>query len=326
MCIRDSLLGCVTRDIQFVVMACSNLPPEPRGFTNFSGTGILVDSLTIEVCVGNTFSFELEYPDPDTGDTVSLFSNITTILPGAQLTHTPGNPGKLNVTWTTTSGTPPFNTFSVTGIDDACPMFGLTSATYVIKVTESTYAGPDQSICQGVQWAQLNATGGTIFNWSVLSGSPIDTVPTSPGYNMTCQNCTSPQVSPQTTTTYLLTSNLSTTCQNTDTITITAAPNYTAFSGPDTITCSIDSMQLFAGASIGGSFTYKWDNMLRLDDHTIQNPVAQSPISTTYNVTMTSADGCIKTATNTVAKVPPIPVPTIAVSYTHLTLPTIYSV
>ena len=250
-------MGCVTRDIQFVVMSCSNNPPSIEGFKNFSGTGILVDSTTIEVCVGNTFSFDIEYPDPDAGDIVSLFSNVSTILPGATVSYTNGNPGLMSVTWTTQSGTPPFNTFSVTGVDDACPLFGLVSGSFVIKVTPSTYAGPDKSVCQGVEWTQLNAVGGTIFNWSVLSGSPIDTVPTSPTYNMTCQNCTSPIVSPQTTTTYLLTSNLSTTCQNTDTITITAAPNYVAFSGPDTVICTVDSLQMYSGASIPGNFTYK---------------------------------------------------------------------
>ena len=305
------LKGCVTRDIQFVVIACSNLPPTAGGFLNFAGSGILVDSTTIEVCVGNSFSFDLEFPDPDTLDIVTLSSNISTVLPGAIITNTPGNPAIMNVTWTTASGSAPFNSFSVTAYDDACPLFGLVSSSYVIKVTQSTYAGPDQAICQGVQWAQLNGSGGTIFNWSVLSGSPIDTVPTSPGFNMTCQNCTSPQVSPQTTTTYILTSNLSTTCQNTDTITITAAPNYVPFSGPDTVTCSVDSMQLYAGASIPGTFTYAWDNIIRLSDPSSQNPMSLAPTTTTYNVTMTSPDGCIKTATNTVGKVPPIPVPTI---------------
>lgn len=305
------LLGCVTRDIQFVVITCTNAPPQIEGFKNFSGTGILVDSTTIEVCVGNTFSFDIEYPDPDATDIVSLFSNITSVLPGAIVTYTPGNPGVMSVTWTTQSGTPPFNSFSVTGVDDACPLFGLVSGSFVIKVTQSTYAGPDQSICEGVQWAQLNGSGGTVFNWSVLTGSPIDTVPTSPGFNMSCQNCVSPTVSPQTTTTYVLTSNLSTTCQNTDTITITAAQNYVAFSGPDTVTCSVDSLQLFAGASIPGTFTYRWDNIKRLSSDTVQSPLALAPTTTTYNVTMTSADGCIKTASNVVGKVPPIPIPTI---------------
>jgi gliding motility-associated-like protein len=313
-----ALLGCVRRDIQFEVISCSNLSPLWSGFKNFTGSGLMVDSTTIEVCVGNNFSFDLEYIDPDTGDIVNLFSNVATVLPGAVVTYTPGNPGVMSVSWTTTSGTPPFNSFSVTGLDDACPLYGLVSASYVIKVTPSTYAGPDQSVCQGVQWAQLNGAGGTVFNWTVLSGSAIDTVPTSPTFNMTCQNCPSPSVSPQTTTTYILTSNLSTTCQNTDTITITAAPNYVPFSGPDTTVCSVDSMQLFAGASIGGAFTYQWDQILRLSDNTVQSPKTLAPVTTTYTVTMTSPDGCIKTASNTIGKVPPIPIPTILADPTNI--------
>ena len=312
------LKGCVTRDIQFVVIPCSNVSPTWGGIQNFSGNGILVDSTTIEVCVGNAFSFDLLFPDPDTADIVTLFTNITTILPGATVIMTPGNPATMNVTWTTSSGTAPFNSFSVTAIDDACPTFGLVSTSYVIKVTASTYAGQDQAICQGVQWAQLNGVGGTVFNWSVLSGSPIDTVVTSPTYNATCQNCPSPQFSPQQTTTYVLTSNLSTTCQNTDTVTITAAPNYVAFAGPDTVTCSIDSMQLSASASIGGTFTYRWNQILHISDDTIADPWTLPPSTTTYTVTMTSPDGCIKSASATIGKVPPIPVPTALASPQNL--------
>lgn len=305
--ITGELKGCITRDIQFVVITCSNTPPEWRGFSNFNGTGVLVDSTTIEVCVGNNFSFELEYPDANPTDIVTATSNIATVLPGAVITNTPGNPAIIHVDWTTQSGTPPFNSFAVSVSDDACPIFGITSASYVIKVVTSTYAGLDKSICEGVEWAQLNAQGGSIFNWSVLSGSPIDTVVTSPGFNMTCQNCDAPQVSPQTTTTYVVTSNLSTSCQNTDTITITAAQNYVASSGPDTVVCSTDSMNLFSSATIPGPFTYAWDNYIRVSSDTVQNPKTFSTITTTYTVTMTSADGCVKTASNTIGKVPPVP-------------------
>lgn len=305
------LLGCVTRDIQFIVIPCTNIPPTYAGFKNFSGAGNLIDSLTIEVCVGNTFSFDLEFPDADILDTVDITSNITTVLPGAIVTITRGNPAIMNVTWTTQPGTSPFNVFSVSATDDACPLFGLVSSSYVIQVIKSTYAGPDKSVCKGVEWSPLQATGGTVFNWSVLSGSPIDTIPTSPTYNMTCQNCDAPVVSPQQTTTYIVTSNLSSSCRNTDTITITAAANYIAFAGPDTVVCTLDSMQLDASTSIPGVYTYSWSNRAQLSDFSVQNPKAFSSVTSTYNVTVTSSDGCIKTASNTIGKVPTIPIPTI---------------
>ena len=298
------LKGCITRDIQFVVISCSNQQPVLSGISNFSGTGTLVDSTTIAVCVGDSISFDIQYSDPNMGDTVSLTSNLTSVLPGANVTYTNGNPGIMNVTYTIPPGTSPFNSFSVQGIDNACPIYGVVSGAYVIKASPSTYAGPDQAICQGAEWAQLNATGGTSFNWSVHSGSPIDTVPTSPGFNMTCINCPNPKVSPQTTSTYIVQSNDTSLCYHTDTITITAAPNYTAHAGPDTTVCSVNSMQLYCGASIGGNFTYRWSPTTRVSNDTIQNPFTSTSSTTTYTVTMTSADGCVKTASNTIGKVP----------------------
>tara|TARA_R110002050_G_scaffold221441_1_gene357286 strand:- start:70290 stop:75584 length:5295 start_codon:yes stop_codon:yes gene_type:complete len=313
------LKGCVTRDIQFVVIACTNHSPTANGISNFTGAGALVDSLTVEVCVGDRFEFDVYFPDIDTLDTVSLFTNVTTVLPGAITTVTPGNPATIHIDWTTAPGTPPINVFSVTAYDDACPLYGFASNSYKIKVIQSTYAGPDQAVCQGVEWRQLFATGGDTFVWSVLSGSPLDTVATSAGYNATCKNCASPIVSPQTTTTYLVTSNLSSSCYNTDTVTVRAASNFIATAGPDTIICHPDSFALFATGNIPGSFTYRWNQVKLLSDYTSGTPmtlppVSSSPVYTNYVVTMTSDSGCIKSDTASIIKLPPVPIPTIVPS------------
>ena len=302
-----ALKGCVIRDIQFEVIACQNSSPTSSNYKNFTGTGILADTTTINVCVGDFISFDLEFPDPNTSDVVDLTTNITSVLPGSNVTITKGNPAKMHVEWITQPGSAPFNVFSVTAKDNSCPIFGLTSASYIVSVTPSTYAGPDKAICTGVEWTKLKASGGTVFQWSVLSGSAIDTVATSAGFNMTCKNCKNPSVSPQTTTTYVVTSDLAGSCRNTDTVIVTAATNYIAASGPDTILCTADSLDLWAEASIGGNYSYKWDNIRRVSDDKIQYPRTFSPITTTYTVTMTSDEGCVKSASNTIKRIPQIP-------------------
>ncbi|UTW67999.1 gliding motility-associated C-terminal domain-containing protein [bacterium SCSIO 12643] len=304
------LKACVTRDIQFVVISCSNQQPlaPPGGISNFQGTGLQVGPDSVEVCVGNWFSFDLVFTDPDAADTVSLFSNIATVLPGATVTTTPGNPATISVSWIAQAGSAPFNTFTVTGVDDACPTPGLVTASYNVIVVPSTYAGPDLTICQGTQWAQMGAVGGTVFTWSVLSGSPIDTVPSSPGYNATCQTCQFPSFSPNVTTTYIVTSNLSGTCVNVDTVVVNVAPNFNLTMPNDTLICSVDDYPLQISTDQPSfSYTYKWSPSSSLDYDTVMVPLANPSDPTNYTVTVTSAGGCKKTGSVFIDLSPPFP-------------------
>jgi len=68
------------------VLDCpSNLQPEINSplITNFSGGGVLVDSNSIEVCVGIPVYFDLTASDLDTADTLMLTTNLSTAIPGA---------------------------------------------------------------------------------------------------------------------------------------------------------------------------------------------------------------------------------------------------
>ena len=312
-----ALKGCVTRDIQFVVINCTNNTVSIGNITNFDGKGggaYLLDSLTIAACVGDSMEFDIVFMDPDTADSITLSSNILAALPGSQVTYIHGNPATAHVKWNATSGLPPYNPFTLAGVDDACPTPGVATGSYAIDIIKSTYAGPDVAICRGEQWAVMNAVGGDTFVWNVVSGSPIDTVVTSATYNATCRNCASPSFSPQLTTVYEVVSNLSSGCKNRDTLTLTSAPSFVASAGPDTIYCGRDSIQLWSSATIGGKFTYRWDQAKITPDYLVQNPKTLPPLSselivTNYSVTMTSAAGCVKTASTTVSKVPPVPNP-----------------
>ena len=304
--------GTSIRDVQVVVQNCSNLQPEidAPGIYNFTGSGTQIDSNTVDVCIGDSFSFDVAISDPDTQQTVSLFHNIYSALDStAVVTITNGNPAVINVKWIAQPGSPPFTSFSITGIDDACPVVGLVSGVFNINIFPSTYAGPDESICQGTQWQQLNAVGGNNFTWYVISGSPIDTVPTSPNFNMTCWHCDNPSVSPQMTTTYGVFSDLvSASCKSRDTVTVVVNPNFNLTMHNDTIICPIDSIMIpLSTDEPGFSYTYQWSPAAYMDNDTIYNPTVLPLAPTNFRVTVTAAGGCVKEDMTFVNLSPPFP-------------------
>ncbi len=297
------LKGTVCRDIQFIVQTCTNLQPSLAGggIQNFSGTGVQIDSNSVEVCVGNNFSFDIQFNDPDPNDTVDLTHNIAQVLPGATVTVTPGNPATLTVSWLATPVPGNFLIFNVEAQDDACPVAGISAANFDITIIPATYAGPDQTICLGSQSAPLSAVGGSMFTWNVISGDPINPS------NFSCNPCANPVASPSVTTTYQVVSNLSGTCVNVDTVTVFVAPDYDITLPPDTLICSIQDIQLYANPDQSGQYTWQWSQGSSLNFDTVQAPIANPSENTTYVVTVTSSLGCVKSDTVTVSLSPPFP-------------------
>lgn len=289
---NGNLLGTVMRDIQFIVQNCSNqVPVPPAGATNFSGNGSQLGPFAFEVCEGDQICFDLTFTDPDATDSLGYITNLMQVLPGATMNIVGANPSTVSICWLAQPGSNPFNAF-VMGVDDnACPVSGLTSQTVSVNVINSTYAGPDQIIC-GTQVAQLQATGGTSFTWSVISGDPIVV-----GTNFSCNNCDNPVASPAVTTTYEVVSNLSGGCVNIDTVTVSVVPDFTYSLTQSTgVSCLLEDVQLDITTNPTGSFTYDWSPATFLDDATISNPVMtpSSPGTYDYFVDIVSPDGCLK--------------------------------
>ncbi|HIA35977.1 MAG TPA: PKD domain-containing protein, partial [Flavobacteriales bacterium] len=144
---------------------------------------------------------------------------------------------------------------------------------------------------------QLGVTGGSIFNWS-------------PSTSLSCTTCPNPTASPSTTTTYIVTSDLSSTCKNSDTVTVFVVPDIVVIAGPDNTICLNGSSQLSAAASPPGQgpFTYSWSPTIGLSNPNIANPTASPTGTTTYTVTVTSAAGCSMSddVTVTVSGVAPV--------------------
>ncbi len=166
------LLGCIIRDIQFVVIPCSNQAPQPpiNGISSFSGTGSLIANDSVLVCIGNTFSFDIVFTDADTADSVVLVTNVTQVIPGATAVITNGNPATVTISGVATAAMPIINTFIVNANDGACPIPATATAGYniIVQPLPIVDAGADQIICKddvpiNISAAVQFATGGT---WS----------------------------------------------------------------------------------------------------------------------------------------------------------------
>lgn len=303
---QGNLIGSVMRDIQFVVRNCGNVVPDPAAgaISNLTGAAVQTSPFAIELCEGVTFSFTATYTDPNPGDSLMVTSNIATVLPGATLTTSGANPMIATVTWTAPGGSANTNTsFSITVSDGACPIVGQQTFVYDVNVQPRTLGGPDHIIC-GPQTATLNGTGGSVFVWSVISGPPMVE-----GVNFSCDTCANPVASPASTTVYEVVSDLSGTCINRDTVTVTVVPDFsfTTTQSTDTL-CFQQSAQFNIAGSPSGAYTYLWSPATYLDSTTLANPTSTPTVPGTYNyyVGITSPFGCLKKDTVTITVLPEI--------------------
>lgn len=301
------LKGSIMRDILFVVQTCTNQQPDPNGpIIDFSGQGAILDSNSIEICVGESFQFKVPITDPDTADTLSLISNIEKILPNSSFTYQSfGDSAVATISWSAVPTPGNFYSFYIEANDGACPVPGLFYSTYDITIVPSTFVGPDLSICQGTQTANINTFGGTQFNWTALPGGD----PLVVGTNFDCDTCQNVVASPNLTTTYVVVTDLSSTCKNTDTITVTVAPNFnTSITAPDTV-CELISKQLVVTPSDPNFvYSYNWSFGQFLSNDTIANPVITTlPVTTSFVATVSSAAGCTKRDTVKISVANPFP-------------------
>lgn len=251
------------RDVQFIVIdSCANLAPmqDTNGVLNLSGTGAQVGPNEIEVCVGQNFAFDVAVFDLDTSggysnDSLTIQCNIDQVLPGATWSVNGTNPDTVHIEWNAVPVNQTFVPFNITVEDDFCPVTGFNIFNYIIRIVPTTYLGPDTAICS-MDTITLDAHGGDTFYWSVLYGDPI-----SVGTNFGCVQCQQPWINPQQTTAYVVTSNLSSTCGNTDTIVVEVFDQFNVTFEPanggtvDTVVyCATDPLDTLVPYTPGGTF------------------------------------------------------------------------
>jgi len=174
----------------------------------------------------------------------------------------------------------------------------ITFSTYCTNTAEVTVtvnpipvadAGPDQAICIG-ETTQMAGSGGTTYQWV----PPIALAdPTDPNTDAT----------PTITQTYTLIVEDNIGCTNTDEMTLTVNPLPQANAGPNYEICIGESVVLQGS----GGTVYQWDPAIYLDDANAQLPVSTAEATTTYTLTVTDNNSCVKTDETTVT-VNPLPI------------------
>ena len=289
-----NLISTTMRDIQFVVLNCTNTVPNLNAgqITNLVGNAVLTGPNSIDICEGNTFSFTAVYTDPNVGDSLFVNTNIGLVLPNSSYTVSGFNPLTVVYTWNVPPGSAGTNTTFIVQIEDnACPITGMQTFVYDINVLDRTLAYPQQTIC-GNQSAQLFASGGSVFTWQDLSGNII---PVSPQFS--CNPCANPLVRPLTTTTYVVVSNLVGSCINSDTVTVTVAPDFTLnISQSQSSACLLQPIQLQANVNPPGAYSYFWTPQSVMSNPNIANPVANYNQSGSHTVYLSAQSpfGCVK--------------------------------
>ena len=132
---QGNLIGTVMRDMQFVIIPCSNTPPDPATGTLTNNTaGVITASYALDACGIGPFCFDLVIVDPDSTQTVALESNVLAAMDGATFTYTGTNPVTATVCWDPAGYLDPFVNFQITATDDACPVTAFSTYAYSIAV------------------------------------------------------------------------------------------------------------------------------------------------------------------------------------------------
>ncbi|MEZ4824682.1 MAG: gliding motility-associated C-terminal domain-containing protein [Bacteroidia bacterium] len=282
------LIGSTMRDIQMVVIFCTNQVPIINTPTNVSGG--LFNGNTFSVCVGSTLSFNILITDPDAADTLSIFNTITNAIPNASMTFSGVNPVTGTFSWTTTLADTGNYFFSISAGDNGCPIIGKANTGYNIIVNDGQILPPNQTlICPATD---------TVVQLTASTPNPggVGTYVWTPAAGLSNPNIRNPQAFTSGATfpiqySVSYTSNIPGTCPVIEPFFIESEGTLDLMTDPVVHICAGDSAQLSASFSLSGNpvpFTYSWDPPIALSNTAIPNPVASPTSNTLYLVTVST--------------------------------------
>ena len=278
---NGQLIGSTIRDIQLTIIVCTNNPPSLSNPLSIQG-GLSPSSRRIEMCPDSVLSFVIYGSDIDQNDSLTMIINN---LPQGMSSNVVGtNPDTAYFTWAPPAGTNGLFTFFIKIEDNACPIKGSQTLGIEIQVLNGTTAGEDKIRCGAGSPTTLSAIGGTNFNWRALSG---DTT------GLSCTNCPSPQVSPSTTTTYIVDSNFP--CNPNDTITVHVLAPVVAEAGNNIQVCDSTTVLLQGSATGGSAYQFQWSPANDLSNFDSASTMLTANRSGKYFLRVTSAAGCTDT-------------------------------
>jgi gliding motility-associated-like protein len=242
------VIGYVTRDIEIIVRDCTNTAPYSGGIQNLSGGG-LTGPNSFTLCANTNTAFQITAKDTDLpSEAITVTTNANLVLPGAIVTLTDTNPVFINFSWSPTDADTGYHNFTVSLKNDFCPIYAVSVYSYQIYVSASTFAAPGTTICQG-QSTQLSATGGRNFVWTPTEG-------------LNDPDTSSPIATPTITTSYVVTSNLTSLCKNKDTVVVIVQLPFTVNINADAGQICPGTLTPLSAVTSGGSgsspYTYSW--------------------------------------------------------------------
>ncbi len=245
---NGKIIGYVTRDIEIIVRNCQNTPPYGSGIQNLIGGG-LTGPNSFTLCANSHTSFQITAKDSDLPkQSITVTTNAALVLSGATASVVDTNPAILTITWTPTNTDTGFHNFTVSMKDNYCPIYGIQVYSYQIYVSPSTFAGPDTLLCQG-QSTPLSVSGGTQFTWTPASG-------------LSNPDTSNPIATPTVTTSYVVTSNLTSICKNKDTVVVTVQLPFKVTINTNTGQICPGTLTPLSAVITGGSgnnpYTYSW--------------------------------------------------------------------
>lgn len=206
------------RDVQFVVApyAYSNQPVMDN--IELLQGGKTIDSLEYEVCLGDTFCFEIQVSDADLGDTIDIVSSIGDFTDYYSIEMTGSNPKVATICGVMNQSYDYWLGASVDFYDSECPLVSHSSVHLKIRTTRSpeldTIFG-----CYGT-WDTLSANTDSLAIWSMISGDSISAI----NFNCINASCTEVELNPFNTTSYLIENIMTGGCSVFDTLTVLTDP------------------------------------------------------------------------------------------------------
>ena len=297
-----NVIGTYMQDIQFVVQSCPNTPPAPpTSITNSSGSATITGSASIQLCNNDNFCADITFTDTDAANIVSLTSNITSVLPGATVTFSNGNPATATVCWTDNIGGPAFYSFTIDAEDDACPIPGINSYTVDVTVLDPTDPACFNCTLTGSLASQTNASCDGAADGSLTISASLGT----PNYQYSIDGGTTWQTSPTfnalSAGSYTVTIEDADNCQVTVPATITA-PNPLAISldASTLVSCNGLSDGALTVSGSGGTTPYQFsiDGGTTLQSSGTFNNLADG----SYTLTIIDDNGCQSTVSGNVSE------------------------
>jgi len=225
---------------------------------------------------GSTYSIQVAFQSSAAGKQLQFEFVRSDIWFGSE-DYSEGNPGDANAHIDNSCGVPDggggFNRIitipacggQFTSIWNYCGTLSVLSPPSLIVSSNS-------EICPGAS-VQLSATSNGNLEWSPSTG-------------LSCTQCNNPTAAPSTSTLYKVTSTTAG-CSVTDSVLITIDMD-AVNAGPDEHITPGSSTQL----SATGSANYSWQPATGLSCANCSTPIASPPVTTSYIVSATSANGC----------------------------------